>query len=230
MFLDAGNTLVGMDVDRLAAIAASAGVTATAAQVARAEAAARPALSARLACGRSSETRYVFRFYVERLLAGLGLDDARVRRLAPDIATAVKRVPTVELWSRVLPGVPAGLARLRAAGLRLVVVSNADGTVEEGLARAGLRDLLDDVVDSTRIGFEKPDPRIFAHALRVAGVAPPQTVHVGDLFAVDVEGARSAGIAAALLDPFGDWPPVDCPVFRDLDAFATAVLAGDRFA
>jgi hypothetical protein len=33
-----------------------------------------------------------------------------------------------------------------------------------------------------------------------------------------------------LLDPFGDWPPVDCPVYRDLAGFTTALLDGDAFA
>jgi len=116
---------------------------------------------------------------------------------------------SLELWSAVLPGVPEALARLRAAGYRLVVVSNADGTVEEGLTRAGLRPYLHAVVDSHLVGFEKPDPRIFDHALSLFGSDPTRTLHVGDMYAADVVGARAAGLHALLLDPHGDWGEVD---------------------
>jgi putative hydrolase of the HAD superfamily len=102
-------------------------------------------------------------------------------------------------------------------------VSNADGTVERGLTRAGLRGLLDDVVDSHVVGFEKPDPRIFAHALERSGAAPGTTLHVGDLYAADVVGARAAGLHALLLDPHGDWPPVDCARLPDVAALAHAI-------
>ena len=119
---------------------------------------------------------------------------------------------SLELWSAVLPGVPEALARLREAGFRLVVVSNADGTVEEGLTRAGLRPLLHAVVDSSVVGFEKPDPRIFSHALSLFDSDPARTLHVGDMYAADIVGARAAGVHALLLDPHGDWGDVDCPV------------------
>ena len=66
------------------------------------------------------------------------------------------------------------------------------------------------------VGFEKPDPRIFHHALRVAGASPETTLHVGDLYDADVVGARAAGVHALLLDPFGDWPDVDCERATDL--------------
>jgi putative hydrolase of the HAD superfamily len=224
VFLDAGNTLIGMDSALLASLAAATGIRTTADAVARAEAAARPALSARLAAGRSSETGSTFRFYIEQMLAQLGVEPDERSALTPRLANAVKRVPTVELWSHVLPGVPAALGALRAAGLRLVVVSNADGTVEDGLTHAGLRPLVDAVIDSTRVGFEKPDPRIFQCALAKAGTTADRAVHVGDLYSVDVLGARSCGIGAALLDPYGDWPALDCDVYADLAAFTRALI------
>ena len=125
----------------------------------------------------------------------------------------------------VLPGVPEALKKLRAAGLRLVVVSNADGTVEEGLTRGGLRPLLDAVVDSHVVGFEKPDPRIFTHALGLYGSDPARTLHVGDFYAADVAGARAAGVHALLLDPHGDWGELDCPVARDVPEVADRLLS-----
>jgi putative hydrolase of the HAD superfamily len=132
------------------------------------------------------------------------------------------------LWRQVLPGVPEGLRAFRELGLRLVVVSNSDGSAERGLEEAGLRAFFDDVLDSAVVGYEKPDPRIFEHALERSGAEPERAVHVGDLFHADVTGARAAGIHAVLLDPYGDWEGVDCERARDLPDLAERLAASRR--
>ena len=83
---------------------------------------------------------------------------------------------------------------------------------------AGLRGHFAHVIDSAIVGAEKPDPRIFEHALEAAGASAERTLHVGDLYSVDVVGARAAGVHAVLLDPFGDWGEVDCARVADLVA------------
>jgi putative hydrolase of the HAD superfamily len=226
IFLDAGNTLIGMDSTLLSGILASEGVAVGAAAFERAEAAARPALSAWLHRGVTSESRATFAFYVRTILERLGATgdlDALAQRLVVTVKTTV---PMQRLWSRVLPGVPEALATLRAAGLRLVVVSNSDGSVEQGLTDAGLRPLLDAVVDSAIVGVEKPAPGIFEAALRVAGVPPSRVLHVGDLWAADVLGARADRLHAVLLDPYDDWGDVDCPRVADVPALARTLVDG----
>jgi putative hydrolase of the HAD superfamily len=225
IFLDAGNTLIGMDSTLVREILASEGVYVSATAFERAEAASRPALSDWLHRGVTSESRSTFAFYVRTILGHLGAD-GDLEALAHRLVVAVRTtVPTQRLWSRVLPGVPAALAALRGAGLRLVVVSNSDGTVEQGLTDVGLRPLLDAVVDSAIVGVEKPAPGIFEAALRLAGVPPNRVLHVGDLWAADVVGARAVGLHAVLLDPYGDWPDVDCPTVADLTALAATLVA-----
>ena len=226
LFLDAGGTLISMDFAWIAEELDSLGHACSPEALARAEAAARPLISRAIASGGSTEGRDMFEAYVDLVLRrALALPDddrsALVSALVPRI-----RVPgrALELWSAVLPGVPEALARLRDAGLRLVVVSNADGTVEEGLTRAGLRPHLHAVVDSQVVGFEKPDPRIFGHALSLFGSDPARTLHVGDMYAADIIGARAAGLHALLLDPHGDWGEVDCPVTRDVPSLARRLL------
>jgi HAD superfamily hydrolase (TIGR01509 family) len=103
------------------------------------------------------------------------------------------------LWSSVPESTRTALARLKAAGLLLGVVSNSEGRVEEALEAAGLRDYFDVVVDSGVLGIEKPDPRIFQAALQALRVAPEEALYVGDLYEVDVLGAQSAGIEAVLV-------------------------------
>jgi putative hydrolase of the HAD superfamily len=66
----------------------------------------------------------------------------------------------------------------------------------EGL---GLRPYLDHLVISGLVGVEKPDRRIFDHALKLAGVEPDRALHVGDNPVVDVAGAKRAGMKAAWL-------------------------------
>jgi HAD superfamily hydrolase (TIGR01509 family) len=105
-------------------------------------------------------------------------------------------------WSVVPEGLVDALTRLRAAGVRVAVVSNSEGMLEQLFDEVGILRSIDVVVDSGIVGIEKPDPRIFQIALDRCGVPPARAVHVGDNFATDVLGARAAGIRVALVDPF----------------------------
>jgi putative hydrolase of the HAD superfamily len=217
VFLDAGNTLVSMDFAWIGELLAGLGFQASARALERAEARIRPLVSERIRSGARTESEDAFTFYVRSALDALEPALADTARATRELVPLLRRPGvTPRLWSRVLPGVPEALARLRGAGLRLVVVSNSDGTVERGLTDAGLRPLVDHVVDSHLVGIEKPDPRIFHHALSLSASDPARTLHVGDIHAVDVTGARSAGLHALLLDPFGDWPHADCERAADL--------------
>jgi putative hydrolase of the HAD superfamily len=169
---------------------------------------------------------------------GLSLEAAALDRSAGAATRAVEGARGADrdrarLYLEVLftgAGVPAtrdALDRLRAAGLRLGVVSNSDGRVEEALEAAGLRDRFDVVLDSALVGVEKPDPAIFRAALAALGVAPAEALYVGDLYEVDVVGARAAGMQAALLAT-GEAPGADCRRFESLVALADDLLTGGR--
>jgi FMN phosphatase YigB (HAD superfamily) len=219
LLLDLGNTLIGMDPALVADACCAEGVACTPADFARAEPSARPALSAWIASPDGTEPTSLV--YVREILRRLDGPLA----LAPRLLDRMRSVPTQRLWSAVLPGIPDALARARALGLRIVVVSNSDGTAEQGMIDAGLRPLVDAVVDSEIFGVEEPDRRIFEHALSLAGVAPSAAVHVGDLYAVDVVGAAGAGIHPVLLDPHGDWPAVDCAIAPNLGAIVDRIAS-----
>ncbi len=230
VFLDAGNTLVSIDFAWVARELGALGLQVAVPALRRAEAAARPAVSARVAVTERTEGSSSFSFYIRAVLERLpqAPDAAEGERLARGLERVLVNPGNSDrLWCEVMPGVPEALERFRALGLQRIVVSNADGSVERGLTTAGLRLLLDDVVDSQVVGFEKPDRRIFDIALERSGARPETTLHVGDLYAADVVGARAAGCHALLLDPWGDWPDMGCAKLPDLSAVADA-LAGAR--
>lgn len=234
LLLDAGNTLVGLDLDWVATELAARGVAVSVDELARAEAASRPVFSAELAQLTTTEGDDPLARYLTLALQRLPAGRVDARAIAGGGLAALVRglVPVLRaggrsdrLWSRVLPGVVPALEALRAHGLRLAVVSNSDGTIAGSLARLGLAHYFETILDSHLIGCEKPDPRIFVEALARLGLERARVAHVGDLYHVDVIGARRAGIAAVLLDPYDDWRLADCPRVVDLAALAARIHA-----
>jgi HAD superfamily hydrolase (TIGR01549 family) len=131
------------------------------------------------------------------------------------------------LWEYVPDTVSPALALLRRRGLRIVVVSNANGTLRAHLDRLGLTSRFDVVLDSADEGVEKPDPRFFEIALEKSGARKETTIHVGDLYYVDVMGARSAGLRGVLLDEANLRLDADCPRVQSLDELVGKIAAGE---
>ena len=221
---DAGNTLIRMDYGAIAAALGDHGVVVDPGAVEDAELRARVRLDPYLAPGASTESVGTHDRYIRYVLEHLGVT-------APATVAAMERwrrgynAPT-GLWILADPAAAPALARAKAAGLVVGVISNSNGTVTRTLESAGLGVWIDFVVDSSVVGVEKPDPRIFSMAVERAGVSPGEAAYVGDLYSVDVLGARAAGLAAVLIDPRGYWGPRDCLRARDA-AHAVRRLLGD---
>ena len=121
------------------------------------------------------------RIYLEGYLRSIGMVEDRfeaaVERLIP-----IWQGPSPELWRRVLSGSIAGLRMLSDAGLRLGVVSNSDGHVEDALARNSICQVgpgqgvsVLAIIDSAVVGVAKPDPAIFACLRFLRSVWNPPT-------------------------------------------------------
>lgn len=146
----------------------------------------------------SDETR--MQAWFTTLLLTLGLPEERLEAVGQAIR---QRHAEANLWVRPVPGTREMLEELRDVGLRLAVISNADGHVAEYLANAGLADVFELIIDSALEGVEKPDPAIFRTALERLDLAAGEVVYVGDTWPVDVVGARNAGIRPVYLAEAG---------------------------
>ena len=105
-------------------------------------------------------------------------------------------------WQAV-PGAAGLLEELRRRGIGTGLISNWNHTCRDVLAENGLDRLLDVIVVSSEVGYEKPDARIFEAALQAAHVAPEECLYVGDNYYDDAVGARNAGIQCLLISPYG---------------------------
>ena len=126
-----------------------------------------------------------------------------VDRLAEDVTEAI-RPGDRALASRVARGfrdrTAAQIERNRplltrlAARYRLGIVSNFYGNLETVCDDFGLRPLFSVILDSTRVGLSKPDPRIFHRAVAELDVPLASSVFVGDSLARDMGGALGVGM------------------------------------
>lgn len=136
----------------------------------------------------------------------VGLDKETASALAQ---AAKERTSEERFWSYTQTSSHAALQKLAAAGYRMSVISNADGTVEQQLQAVGLARYFEQIYDSQLVGAEKPDPRIFRHALAQLGLDAAECIYIGDLYCIDVYGANRVGMAAVHIDPYGRyarWP------------------------
>jgi len=149
------------------------------------------------------------RLYLNGYLSSLGSPkdqlEATIEALDP-----IWSGPSPDLWRRVLGGSIAGLRSLYDANLKLGIVSNSDGLVEEALTcnkicqvgqGRGVPVLT--IVDSHVVGAAKPDPSIFDFAFPALGKDPTEVIYVGDSVKYDVRSAEAAGMTPLHVDPFG---------------------------
>jgi putative hydrolase of the HAD superfamily len=145
--------------------------------------------------------------------AGLGVADDRLTARLAD-----RFIEDARMSLRDSGRVLARLSRRH----RLGVVSNFYGNLGAVCADAGLTALFDVIADSTAVGWTKPDPRIFRHALDALSVSPGEAAFVGDSRPRDMEGARALAMPHVwLVDPATAPGPPCCPgdpVIRSLDA------------
>ncbi len=160
-------------------------------------------------------------FMVRELLSRLGVRDRfeECQRAVRDSWLGKEMFPQY-------PEAEAVLSALKRGGYIVGAVSNWESRLEQLIANHGLRRYFDFVLASEREGHVKPGTALFEKALRLAGVAASEAVHVGDSYEHDVWSARSLGITAVLVLREGARPVDHSPTIRSLEQLLPLVESG----
>jgi len=154
--------------------------------------------------------------FTERIVRGMGGDAPTAHACAVEITRGWERHENFELYDDTMPV----LAELRAAGLKIGLVSNSARDVHAFARHHALE--IDAGISSFFHGKTKPHASIFRAVLDLLGVEPGEAVMVGDTVEDDVEGARAIGMRAVLLDRLGEHPAFE-PRIDDLYALPAAL-------
>jgi HAD superfamily hydrolase (TIGR01509 family) len=183
---DAGQTLIELDLDFLAARLAGRGVSVAS----EALAAATPTAWARYDEVVDAGVDHVagWHTFMTAVLTGAGVADP-----TPHVAWLWTENPTANLWRRPIAGMVDLARELAGRGIKVAVLSNSEGRLAELLAEVGVADAFEVIVDSGRIGLEKPGRPIFDHTLAALHARDARATHIGDSWNADIAGARGAG-------------------------------------
>ena len=220
ILFDAGGTLIHMDRRFFIQTLNENGVSADVADLIRADVAAKREISRILRSESPGTDASRWSAYARVLMHELRCEGAALEAVR---AAVRARNAAGTLWSHVEEDTIPALEAIRGMGFRLGVVSNADGRVAGFLEYVGLARYFDVIVDSGLYGIEKPDPRIFLHACATLGAEPARTLYIGDVYDVDVVGARRAGLTPILLAQTGE-PDCNCSVIKSLAELPSIVL------
>lgn len=218
VLFDAGNTLVFLDYGRLAgAVGDALGLPLTESGLRQHAAVAARAMEQARLTDRERGTVFLLTLFEKAGVPATRTEDLK--------AALLELHQRMHLWGATEPGTADALRRLRMAGYRLAVISNSDGRAAAALEAGGLLDQFEFVIDSGEVGVEKPDPRIFQIAIDRMGISPADALYVGDLYEVDVVGARAAGLDVVLLDASGEHAGRDVKTVRSVVELADELLA-----
>ena len=133
---------------------------------------------------------------------------------------------------RAVQGAAALLAAVSARVKVAIVSNNLFDEQMEKLEVCGLRQFVDALIVSERVGVSKPDPAIFAAAIEQLQCGPDEAVMVGDSFAADIAGARAARIHPVWFNPLalplpdGETPVAQLTALEPVQAALAVILRG----
>jgi 2-haloalkanoic acid dehalogenase type II len=129
------------------------------------------------------------------------------RDLAWDPTEGDALVRSMRSWQP-FPDTRPALTRARAAGLRLVILSNTDRDIIEHSLRQ-IEVPFDDVITAEDVGAYKPADVVFETALARIGEPPEAILHVAFGFKYDLPPAERAGMQTAWVNRHAEPPPGD---------------------
>ena len=109
--------------------------------------------------------------------------------------------PVKNLWRKPIAGMFELVRELASKQIPVGIISNSEGRLAELVEELGQSAPFQVIVDSGRVGIDKPDVRIFERAAQALETPLAEIVHVGDAWEADVIGARNAGAQAIWFSP-----------------------------
>lgn len=156
-------------------------------------------------------------YYVGEYLRAMDLPEPQVEQSAAVLGSRFFTEFRPEGY--LAPGAKEVLWVLRERGFQLGMLSNRREPLTGTAIELGIMDYFDFTLAAGQAGSRKPDPRIFDHALALAGgLCPQEAVYVGDNYYTDIIGARQAGLVGVLLDEYDIFHSAadECMIIRRL--------------
>ena len=176
------------------------------------------------------ERHKVARFGIAAARRSVGRDAFAVlppltRELADRFAaqfTAAREAMTV-----CFPGALEGLQALRDHGVRLALITNGSAATQRAkIARFELAGFFDHIQIEGEVGFGKPEPRAYHHAMAALGAQPHETWIVGDHLEWEVRTPQTLGLTAVWCDGFARGLPPDAACTPDHIVVSLSELPG----
>jgi putative hydrolase of the HAD superfamily len=155
-----------------------------------------------------------FQAFNHRILAECGVAEDQLEKAHRSLREHFEDPASYRLFDEVREV----LELLAEQGMQVGIVSNWSDHLPDLLDGLGLGGLVSFIITSADLKAEKPGRAIFERALFRAGVAASETVHAGDHYERDVEGALNAGLRAVWVNraPTQDSEREGVPVVQDL--------------
>ena len=163
---------------------------------------------------RTQESRELFyKRYNEELFMALGIS-SYFQKLYPRLRAAFHEKKE---W-KLVGDARYVLRGLNMRGIPLGIAANWDNGLKELSGRLGIKYFFSTIIASQEAGSEKPDPALFRIAMEKLPISKSRgdILYVGNDYALDVPGARSAGCVPILIDRENNYPFADCARFSAL--------------
>ena len=140
---------------------------------------------------------------LRQTIAAHRLYEAGIESSDKKINLITKRIVAMEYDSnnyQLYPDTIECLEFLRNEGFQLLIVSNHVWQLPKIISDLKIGIYFTHIITSARVGFRKPHPKIFTHAIELSGEIPSNIVFIGDSYSNDIIGAKQLGLSPILID------------------------------
>jgi putative hydrolase of the HAD superfamily len=215
IFFDVGNTLLFPNRKRIHAPLAERGIVDNPEHLRDLECRTKNQFDVMMTKSGSTDHSFWWMFY-SQLLSEIGMEDDAIR---DQLVTGIRNSGN---WDQIRTGTAEQLRKI-GGRYEIAVISNADGRIEDVLAKCGIAQCFRTITDSGLVGYEKPHPEIFRQALASMNARPEESLYVGDVYSVDYLGATGAGMQAVMMDVPGAYRDKRVPRVEDLAQLQTVL-------